>query len=425
MHLLNERARAERIQTGETSAEQDVALTDDARASEGDLVITRRNARALRTGRDGWVRNGDRWKVTDVRSDGSIKVQRHGRRRGASVVLPSEYVGEHVELGYAVTAHRSQGMTVDTAHVVITGGTTRENLYVAMTRGREANMGYVALDRPDGLHVPPRADDIDAVVVLYGVLNHTGSELSAHQTIAAEQDQWSGIAQVAAEYETIATAATLERYEAIVRDGLRGAGLGAAVVADVIASDAFGSLAAEMRRAESGGADLPTLMSEAVGRRRLDDADDVAAVLHYRLGRAVADLALDPELIVGMTPAVAVDLADDVRAALDERRDLMEARARSLAVTAVRSGEAWVRSLGQEPSLPDQQVRWLRNVEIVASYRDRYGITSDAPLGVEPTTIARRRDAAHAAAAARNAVALADTLDDQLDDALASGLELG
>ena len=55
-------------------------------------------------------------------------------------VLPREYVGEYVDLGYAVTAHRAQGITVDTYHVVVTPSTTRENLYVSMSRGRGSNI---------------------------------------------------------------------------------------------------------------------------------------------------------------------------------------------------------------------------------------------------------------------------------------------
>ena len=38
----------------------------------------------------------------------------HGR-----VVLPADYVAEHVELGYASTAYTTQGRTVDTAHVLV------------------------------------------------------------------------------------------------------------------------------------------------------------------------------------------------------------------------------------------------------------------------------------------------------------------
>ena len=60
----------------------------------------------------GWVRNGDRWNVLDVRADGSVVVRRFGATRGCSVVLPAAYVAEHVELGYAVTSYRGLPMTV-------------------------------------------------------------------------------------------------------------------------------------------------------------------------------------------------------------------------------------------------------------------------------------------------------------------------
>lgn len=52
-------------------------------------------------------------------------------------------------LGYAVTTHRAQGVTVDTSHVLVEPTTTRENFYVAMTRGKDANRAYVVLDRAD------------------------------------------------------------------------------------------------------------------------------------------------------------------------------------------------------------------------------------------------------------------------------------
>ncbi|MDR0594849.1 MAG: hypothetical protein LBG60_16695 [Bifidobacteriaceae bacterium] len=52
-------------------------------------------------------------------------------------------------LGWAVTCHRAQGVTVGTCHTLVTPATTRENLHVAMTRGRDSNTAYVATDRPD------------------------------------------------------------------------------------------------------------------------------------------------------------------------------------------------------------------------------------------------------------------------------------
>ena len=82
-------------------------------------------------------------------SDGSVTIRPPGARFGNSIVLPADYVAEHVDLGYAGTAHRAQGVTVDTAHVLVEPTSTRENFYVAMTRGKHANRAYVILDRPD------------------------------------------------------------------------------------------------------------------------------------------------------------------------------------------------------------------------------------------------------------------------------------
>ncbi len=96
VHALNQRARADLILDGTVNALREVELHDDSRAAVGEVVITRRNDRRLRAGR-GWVRNGDRWTVTDVRDDGSLTVRRAGSR--GVVILPAGYVAEHVDLG--------------------------------------------------------------------------------------------------------------------------------------------------------------------------------------------------------------------------------------------------------------------------------------------------------------------------------------
>lgn len=72
-----------------------------------------------------------------------------GARFGNSIVLSADHLAEHVDLGYAGTAHRAQGVIVDTAHVLVEPTSTRDNFYVAMTRGKHANRAYVILDRPD------------------------------------------------------------------------------------------------------------------------------------------------------------------------------------------------------------------------------------------------------------------------------------
>ena len=148
-----------------------------------------------------------------------------------------------------------------------------------MTRGRDANNAYVALDQPDDSHASPHPEDVNARTVLFGVLQHSGVELSAHQTIEAEQEAWSSIAQLAAEYETIAGRAQRDRWA----DLLRACGLTAAQAEAVIVSDAFGPLTAELRRAEAHHHDVDRLLSRIVARRSLEDAEDPAAVLRHRL----------------------------------------------------------------------------------------------------------------------------------------------
>lgn len=43
------------------------------------------------------------------------------------VRLPTTYVAEHVDLGYAITAPRAQGLTVDTAYSGAIPSMSREN----------------------------------------------------------------------------------------------------------------------------------------------------------------------------------------------------------------------------------------------------------------------------------------------------------
>ena len=59
---LNRRARAHRLD--HTPAASEVALADGNRASVGDVIITRSNDRRLRLTATDWVKNGDRWTIT-------------------------------------------------------------------------------------------------------------------------------------------------------------------------------------------------------------------------------------------------------------------------------------------------------------------------------------------------------------------------
>lgn len=396
VHALNERVRAARIRNGETRPGREALLTDDQRASAGDWIITRHNDRRLRTLDGVWVRNGHRWQVQKVHGDGSMTVRRQ-QGRSATLRLPPEYVAEHVDLGYAVTPHRAQGLTVDTAHVLVGANTTREHLYVAMSRGRESNVAYVALDRPDESHTAQDGEDLTAATVLAGVLRHSGIELSAHQTITTEHETWSSIAQLAAEYETIAAAAQRDRWINLVQRS----DLDAVQISVVINSDAFGPLTVVLRYAESAGQDPGKLFNAAVRRRGLFDAADPAAVIHHRLRLAVSGPSLmDAGLIVGLVPEATGPMRADFRTALEERARLIENRARQLTREALDSGQLW---LGQLALRGDEGVPSvsIEDAAVVAAYRDRYQVTDLRPLGPPPTSIAQRSDADRAWAALR------------------------
>jgi len=186
---LNVRARDDRLvkllQDGQDLGRQ-VALVDGSAASEGDLVITRRNNRQLRMSPTDWVKNGDRWSVSTVHDDGSLGVvHTHTGRR---ITLPRDYVAEHVQLGYATTVHGAQGVTADTSHTVTTGDETRQQLYVALTRGRDANHLYLvtAMDGDEHSVITPAATHPrTAVNVLEQVLARDEAQVSA--TTARQQ----------------------------------------------------------------------------------------------------------------------------------------------------------------------------------------------------------------------------------------------
>ncbi|MCW2855873.1 MAG: primase catalytic core, N-terminal domain [Marmoricola sp.] len=178
---LNRRARTDRLadQTTDRTAGPSVSLRDGNHASAGDLVVTRRNERRLIARDTDWVKNGDRWRVAEVRSDGALIVARVGATR-IRVILPANYVAQHVQLGYATTVHTAQGMTVDTSHTVLSGEESRQLLYVALSRGRVENHLYLASDTGEveesGL---PTALPPTLVQTLRGILARDGSQVSA------------------------------------------------------------------------------------------------------------------------------------------------------------------------------------------------------------------------------------------------------
>ncbi len=321
---LNERARADRIAAGEVE-ERGLDVAGGGTAGVGDQVVTRQNDRRLGTGR-GWVRNGDQWTVTATH-----RRRLHDPPAGQGhreVVLPADYVAEHVELAYASTAHRAQGRSVDTAHAMVSPTTTREVLYVSATRGREHNRLYVDTHYdpdPQTSH-DETIEPMTAREVLAGVLRNEGADVAAHEMIRRHQHEAEGMERLSAEYLTLATLAQAERWDALlVRSGLTDAEL-----ESVRASEAHGPLLASLREAEARGLDVEAAVPQLVARRSLADAADVAAVLHGRVDRwaqaAGGRRRMAGNLIAGLIPRAQGVTDPEMAEALAER-DIGHARA--------------------------------------------------------------------------------------------------
>ncbi|MGO1790668.1 MAG: MobF family relaxase [Micrococcaceae bacterium] len=383
---LNTRARTDRILAGDVALDG-VRLHDGNEASRGDQVITRKNDRRLALGR-GWVKNGDRWTVTQAHDDGSLTVRRAHSKWRTTITLPAVYVSEHVELGYAITAHRAQGSTVDTAHAIVhSPGMTRESLYVAMTRGRESNRVYIATDEHH-LEEHQHRDDLQMTArsILYGILQHVGAEQSAHETITTEQDMWGSLSQLAAEYDTIAQEAQQDRWVTLLEHG----GLTSQAIDELVETESCGILTTELRRLEADGHDIDDLLPRIIRAGGLDGVDDLGSLLRYRVQKVAATYrpsARRVSLIAGLIPRATGITDSAMQQALQEREQLMQQRLDALTTTAIERPEPWMSIVdGLDPDARATAVR------VVAAYRDRWGITSTSPLGPVPDDDAKRID---------------------------------
>jgi conjugative relaxase-like TrwC/TraI family protein len=175
---LSRRCRAELVARGHVGAESVRIAT--GHVSYGDEIVTLENDRRIKTSSGEFVHNGARWSVTGTVPDGSIHVA--SLETGERAVLPSDYVREHVALGYALTIHKAQGKTAESAIVLVDEKMSAAQLYVGMSRGRDENRAFVICcdDDPDA-HV--RRPASDALEVLAKVLRHDEVDRSAHDVI--------------------------------------------------------------------------------------------------------------------------------------------------------------------------------------------------------------------------------------------------
>jgi len=368
VQLLNARAQADRIAAGQVSQPR-VEIRDGLGVGDGDVIVTRLNDRSLQAGGGSWVKNGDRWNVVQARDDGALMVRREGG--GPLVMLPGTYVLENVELGYAATTHRAQGATVDTAHtLVVDDALNREALYVGMTRGREANNVYVATLtlNEEEQHLSPQ-DRLTSREILERVLANTQAGVSAHEATVAEHEAASSIARLADEYDTLAVAGTRQRWVDMIETSV----LPRERKQAVLDSPAWPTLAASLRRSVDAGVSIDRVFDQIVKMRELDSAEDSAAVLAQRVDAYTSVSAPKrqrPKMLCGLLPVASGVSDPDLVRALEEREELITARAWQVLQQARADGHPW--------AVPESS-----HALTVAAYRDRWAVNpaDSRPLG--------------------------------------------
>jgi len=175
--VLNTLAQQMLIEDGTVEANKHAVLGDGRRLCVGDQVVARHGDRTIHPidNRSGWMRNGTTGRVADVRtdptapegdeidiaiSDGIITCDRatFDRSKGG------------IDLAYAVTSYAVQGATNDVSTSAITASTSRSELYVDITRGRNHNQIYGTRPVHDGdaaeldEHLPRLANELGQIL---------------------------------------------------------------------------------------------------------------------------------------------------------------------------------------------------------------------------------------------------------------------
>ncbi|WIV52856.1 MobF family relaxase [Amycolatopsis nalaikhensis] len=271
---LNIEARERRLAHGAVDRGRAVDLHDATTASVGDWVVTRHNQRLLSLfgGKD-FVKNGDIWTVTAVHASGKMTVQH--RVHKAAITLPAGYVRAHVELAYAATINRVQGMTsTGNAHLLVPPTMTREQFYPGITRAMLRNFIYVITHHHVIDQHRETPEPVSPESVLTGVLSHSGAEVSATETLRAAQDDAVSMGTLVLRYNYTATYRDEDRYRAVLAHH-------APSTVDLGSEPA---LIQTLRNAHDLGWEPDPLVATVMRwRQPLDEADNPGAALQARI----------------------------------------------------------------------------------------------------------------------------------------------
>jgi hypothetical protein len=300
---LNRRAREHRLDGA--PAGQEVRLADGNQASVGNVIITRGNDRRLRVSATDWVKNGDRWTITRIGRGADLTV-RHNRSH-LTVRLPGDYVRTSTGLGYATTIHSAQGVSADTMHGLLSGQESRQQLYTMLTRGRRANHLYLQVvgdGDPHSLIQPETIAPRTPTETLQQILARDEASVSASTLLRELNNPAARLFQAVQRYTDSLHVAAEQLLEPQTVADLDQADQ---YIPGLTAEPAWPTLRTHLLAlaAETGKHPLRHLQEAAAGRD-LRTADDMAAVLDWRLTLTPADPGPLPWL-PGIPPTLHAD----------------------------------------------------------------------------------------------------------------------
>ena len=414
---MSRRVRDDLLHYGLVRAGPTVRLRHDAAASPGDLIVARKNDRRIIAGAPGRsLANRDVLRL-DVIIGQSVTVRRLARRDRngrpvwtMSFELPKSYLFSNCDLAYATTPHAAQGRTVDTTHFLVDGLGDRQSLYVAMSRGREANYAYCvtgfprAADTREGSRPAPelarmrrltaeraglgpepasgpdkqKCPERDAVSILAEVMSRDGAVLSATETLASELSNADHLGTLGASWYDLSRRAQTARFEQELRASLP-------AVADAALSDpACTWLWRSLREAEAAGLDGGQVLRDAIAVRSLTGARHEARVLDARIRRILAGTVPRPAESWAERPPQMGD--PELNRYMAELAAAMDDRVRRIGEHAAQTCPQWaVQALGELPEDPVRRADWEDRAARLGAYRELYGYSAPADaIGPEP-----------------------------------------
>jgi conjugative relaxase-like TrwC/TraI family protein len=175
---LNAAARTLLDRDGRLGGER-LRLEDGREFALGDRVLCTRNHTRLR------VSNGDRGTIVQLdRRARSLALELDDHRR---LQLPRAYLaGGHLTHAYALTGHKTQGLTLEQAFVLAEGrGQLKEWGYVALSRARNETRLYTSGNEPDPDASPNRPEPAAPLDRLADALARPAAQTLALETPAA------------------------------------------------------------------------------------------------------------------------------------------------------------------------------------------------------------------------------------------------